>query len=317
MKRWNVLITGAGDDIGMSLAKILRKENYDFIGEIFGSDMSCHNPSRFEVSQTFLVPAASSASYESEIRKIVLNRNIGLIIPASEAEIKYYSENLNVWAGTQKILIPNPEIIKIGFDKYQTYLLLKENGFLYPETILLTKGQDLVYPCVIKRRSGSGSKDVLFAGSLADLSESAIKKTFNSDYICQEDLLSNDEYTCSVFRHGTMLRSFISKRDLKNGITVYGKVEDNMQIERLLKEIAETVNLEGSINIQLKLTKRGPIVFEINPRFSSTVMFRHLLGFKDFEWSLKKMLGVEVKDEYIAKIGAEFFRSYEEYVQIN
>ena len=36
-----------------------------------------------------------------------------------------------------------------------------------------------------------------------------------------------------------------------------------------------------------------PCVFEINGRFSSTIMMRHLLGFKDLLWSLGVMSGFD------------------------
>ena len=46
------------------------------------------------------------------------------------------------------------------------------------------------------------------------------------------------------------------------------------------------LNLNGSINIQLRLTKNGPRVFEINPRFSSTALMRHRIGFSDVLWAI-------------------------------
>jgi len=52
--------------------------------------------------------------------------------------------------------------------------------------------------------------------------------------------------------------------------------------------------LQGSMNIQLILTDSGPRIFEINPRFSSTVLMRHKLGFCDFLWSLDEAKGLSV-----------------------
>ena len=54
-------------------------------------------------------------------------------------------------------------------------------------------------------------------------------------------------------------------------------------------QIAESLDLFGSINIQLRLVeKEGPMVFEINPRFSSTVGMRHMIGFSDLIWSIEE-----------------------------
>ena len=52
----------------------------------------------------------------------------------------------------------------------------------------------------------------------------------------------------------------------------------------MLFNLAEKINLEGSINVQLKINKKRYAIFEINPRLSSTVMMRHKMGFKDCVW---------------------------------
>jgi carbamoyl-phosphate synthase large subunit len=58
--------------------------------------------------------------------------------------------------------------------------------------------------------------------------------------------------------------------------------------------IAQGLDLRGSMNIQLRLTDMGPRVFEINPRFSSTVLMRHRIGFSDVLWALDEAEGASV-----------------------
>jgi carbamoyl-phosphate synthase large subunit len=61
------------------------------------------------------------------------------------------------------------------------------------------------------------------------------------------------------------------------------------------------------MNIQLRLTDQGPRVFEINPRFSSTVLMRHRIGFSDLLWALSEAEGLAV--EYpIIPIGVTMVR---------
>ena len=48
------------------------------------------------------------------------------------------------------------------------------------------------------------------------------------------------------------------------------------------------------MNVQLRLTDRGPRVFEINPRFSSTVLMRHRMGFTDVLWAIEEAEGKTV-----------------------
>ena len=58
--------------------------------------------------------------------------------------------------------------------------------------------------------------------------------------------------------------------------------------------IAQGLDLRGSMNIQLRLTDKGPRVFEINPRFSSTVLMRHRIGYSDVLWALDETEGKSV-----------------------
>ena len=62
-------------------------------------------------------------------------------------------------------------------------------------------------------------------------------------------------------------------------------VEDH-EINRISEIIADNINLNGSINIQLRKQGKRIVIFEVNPRFSSTVLFRSFFGFEDLLWSL-------------------------------
>ena len=82
----------------------------------------------------------------------------------------------------------------------------------------------------------------------------------------------------------------------------------------MLCNLADKINLDGSINVQLRLTKKGPVVFEINPRFSSTVLFRHMFGFKDLEWSIQDKLNIELEPYEAAREGRTFYKGFNEFI---
>jgi carbamoyl-phosphate synthase large subunit len=139
-----------------------------------------------------------------------------------------------------------------------------------------------------------------------------------SGFIAQE-LLENDdeEYTCGLFRDKSgNIKYLIYKRTLMDGgHSGYGEVVENEDIGKLLKIIAFKINLLGSINVQLILTSKGPIVFEINPRFSSTVMFRHIMGYQDLIWSLEDYFNFPISTYIAPKIGTKFYKGFKEYVK--
>jgi carbamoyl-phosphate synthase large subunit len=101
------------------------------------------------------------------------------------------------------------------------------------------------------------------------------------------------------------------------GFTNFGEVIENKEIQELLIQIAERLQLTGSINIQLKLTPNGPVVFEINPRFSSTVLFRHLTGFKDLIWTLEDFFEMEISEYSPPPAGTKIYKGFMEFVRFN
>ena len=85
------------------------------------------------------------------------------------------------------------------------------------------------------------------------------------------------------------------KRKLKDGITFYFETCKNKIISKILYKLANLIDLNGCINIQLKILKGVPKIFEINPRLSSTVYMRHELGFNDLVLWINDKLKLDLK----------------------
>ena len=155
-----------------------------------------------------------------------------------------------------------------------------------------------------------------YVGIVSDIETFQNIKVNNPDFIVQEYLDGKQgEFTCGLFRAKDLsIRSIIIKRELMGGFTGYGEIIKNVEISETLSAIAEKIKLFGSINVQLRLTDKGPVVFEINPRFSSTVRFRHLLGFKDLDWSIQDMFDEEISKYDDDSEGKRIFKGFNEYI---
>jgi len=75
------------------------------------------------------------------------------------------------------------------------------------------------------------------------------------------------------------------------------------------------LELIGAINVQLRMKDNEPYIFEINPRFSSTVGFRHRMGFQDFLWSIEHALGLQISDYTPPPIGTKIYRVGQEIIR--
>ncbi|PCE67637.1 ATP-grasp domain-containing protein [Salinivibrio sp. YCSC6] len=307
----NILVSGAGGDIGISLGRILLQEKFQ---GVFGCDISNDNPGECVFDQFFIVPRADNANYFSSLEKIFRQHSIELFIPSSEAEITAILK-LDL---KEKKLFGVPIVMldynsaAIALDKFNTARHLKKHGLKAPWTELAENNEPQAYPCMFKPRSGQGSKGIQVVHS----AEQREKISDCTGYIWQELLLPSDqEYTCGIFRRDKECRTIILKRTLIGGFTGKGEVIENSNITDYLIEIAESLNLQGAANFQLRLTESGPRLFEINPRFSSTVMFRHLLGFCDLIWAIENILGLPMSTYIAPPVGKKFYRGYCEFIK--
>ncbi|MFH2058502.1 MAG: ATP-grasp domain-containing protein [Pseudomonadota bacterium] len=310
----NILVTGCGGDIGISVCRLLKK--HDIADQVFGCDIHNDHPGSHFFDKCFTIERADSVLYLESLEKIITANDISMVIPISEAELRLFSRMpVKTELYNAKIITANFESMAIGFDKLETSAFLKEKKMEYPWTIPTSEGLPMEIPCILKNRYGSGSRDVRLIESLG---EARLFQHRSDNDIWQEYLEpDHEEYTCAVFVSGsnlTDIRTIIMKRELQGGLTGKGEVSEDQKIGTLLCRLAKEIQLRGSINVQLRLTKRGPVIFEINPRFSSTIVFRDLLGFQDLLWVIQDACGLNVARYKNPKSGTRFFRSAKEII---
>lgn len=314
----NVLVTGCGGDIGQSIGKILKE--ISFVDIVIGCDIFIETPSKFIYDKLLKSLPCYTDGYLKDLENKIEIYNIDLLVPISEPEIRFFSVNNIYFIKKCRVLIANKKSTQIGFDKFNTAELLKLEGLPYPKTFLIEDlfnvGNELNLPVIIKSRFGSGSKNMFHVETSNELNFYQRKL---KNYIVQEKIKGeNNEFTCGLFRsRNGEIRVLIINRLLTGGFTGFGRIEKNKQIEVLLIQLAKKLDLVGSINVQLKLLKSTPYIFEINPRFSSTVRFRDLIGFKDLLWTIQDLFELNIDDYTPVSEGVKFYKGYNEYIEQN
>lgn len=313
-KKLNVLVTGAAGDIGQSICKILKSDVR--FNKVIGTDLLGDHLGKFIFDEVKVVPRSDDQNYKTELSQIINQFGIDILIPGSEPELKYFQCNPFPSHSPFEVVHANPEALEVGFDKFLTAIFLQKNSLPFPITELVNEETNWDIPFIAKAREGSGSKSVYLVKEEIDW---AYIKTKHKDFIVQEYIDGDDqEYTCGLFRSRKgEIRSVLVKRRLMSGsgLTGVGEIVKDNEIDLLLSKIATGLNLIGSINVQLRKSDKGPMVFEINPRFSSTVLFRHLLGFQDLIWSIEDMMGETLSDYTAVPEGKKFYRGYQEYFE--
>ncbi len=290
-----------GGDMAQCISRIIKSEFKNSV--IFGIDISKRNAAKMFCDHFEIAPRANSEKFLDYITSLLEKNNIDYFIPCTEHELRviaHLPESHPLW---KKTITCSKSILEICLDKNETFKFLKKNNIPVP---WFTEDIDTIekFPCIYKKKSSSGSRDIF---QVSDKKEAAFLKNFSKDGLFQEYLSSDDsEYTCSIFQWNDGTFQVIQLlRTLTGGSTSWARVENVEVINELCKKIAQAFNLNGSLNIQLRMTPEGPMIFEINPRFSSTVYMRHLLGFKDVTWSIKKFQNEDLGTIPVMPFGKE------------
>lgn len=285
----SILITAIGGDIAQSIALVVRKA---FPGwKIIGCDIHTRHGGHLLVDKFLLAPRADSDAYLDWLQETSCKLDVDLCIPASEAELDVLSGAGLRQLGRTLLIMSNSLAIRTGLDKLVTNEFLHSIGVAAPWTSdAESPGKSISYPCIFKYRRGAGSKQIF---ECQNAEEADFFRRKYPGGILQELLLPKDqEVTCAVFRaKDGSIHALQMLRELTGGFTGWAQVIQSPEIEDQCSRIAAGLDLNGSINIQLRITASGPRIFEINPRFSSTVLIRHLMGFQDVVWSILDTLG--------------------------
>jgi carbamoyl-phosphate synthase large subunit len=253
---------------------------------------------------------------------IIKKNKIDYVIPGLDFELPIFSKFQKTIESecNCKIIISNFKIINIFRDKWKTIEYLRKNGFPYPKSSLPLNIKSFLknnkFPIIVKPRTSSTSKNVYLTKNINELKK-AIKICKNP--IIQEYLYkNNNEYTCGVLfdvKKDKLISKITLNRELKNGNTRIARLRNNNKfriINKFISQVTKKIKPNGPLNFQLCLTQKGPLIFEINPRFSGTTPFRALFGLNEVEYLLnalegKKQKKIKINEGVIIRYFEDYF----------
>jgi carbamoyl-phosphate synthase large subunit len=285
-----LLITAIGGDIAQSVARLARAALPE--SRIVGTDMHREHGGALLVDRFVQLPGATSADYVQALTALVREERVDCIVPMAEAELVVLlplieGRALATW------VTPGASVVRAGVDKLETARALAALGIPTPWTIPVSE-PPRAFPCILKNRFGSGSRAVF---RVADREDAAYLAARHPQAVYQE-LLEPDEreVTCAVYRTADgRVATLQLRRRLMGGFTGWAEVIDEPAVTAMCARAAAGLDLRGSMNVQLRLTAAGPRIFEINPRFSSTVLMRSAIGYTDVAWALHELRGGRVE----------------------
>lgn len=306
-----ILVTAISGNIGYGILKALKSEEY----RLFGCDVNEIAAGMDLVSEFWQCRYAAEKGYIEELLEKCRKYQITHLIPVNEREIEAVGrerqkfEQMNV-----KIVIQTQKVLDICLDKYRTARFLWEHGLDVPQTYtnkseIRENGYNGTEDSkrnpqkryILKPIKSNGSKNITLYNSYSEIPED-----IGVNCILQEYIESTEEYTVGVFRQNETINVISFLRQLKDGYSSQVELTEDEQIVRIAEKAAAAFDLEGYFNLQLRKKDGRYYIFEINPRISGTVRFRHMLGFTDVLWWLDLLDGITVgswKNAYKKAVG--------------
>lgn len=282
-----ILVTGAGGAALPFILSSLKTKGY----RVLAADMDPGAAGLFLSDRGYVIPQADSADFLPVVKKICKKESVDVIIPLVDEELLSISELEHENIIT---LIPRSGFIQTCLDKYRLIQSLLQRDIPVPRTRLASDGiGDLPYPCIVKPRTGRGSRNVGLLNSERDWTEWKSTARDHRLFILQE-FLEGTEYTVSVvaWRDGRVQAVVPKEVISKKGITRLAVTRHNSRIEDYCGRIQEKLRADGPFNVQLICDKKTgePRLFEINPRFSTTVSLTIMAGIDEVHGLIQQAL---------------------------
>ena len=274
-----ILFSGAGGSIFPYMFEALEKKY-----EVYAMDADEKVKYMYPNKRVYIVPKVNDVNFEDEISKIILDNNIDFYVPLIDEEIIKaikIARKLGI-----KVLSPSENFVKLCLNKYHLMNVLAEKKISNIKTKYMHLYNDeFDYPIFLKPNVGRGSRGIRKINNRAEKEAYFILEKYKKNEILVQPYIEGDEYTVSVTVNNlNKIISIIPKLVfIKEGITKYAQSIKNDLIIEKCKEIVKKLNPCGSFNVQLKLINNDIFIFEINPRFSTTLVLSIASGVNEID----------------------------------
>jgi carbamoyl-phosphate synthase large subunit len=253
-----ILLTGVGKryDIVASFAQHTR---------VIAVDPNPLAPAQYAAHHRRAVPRIGDPGYVPALRQLCEEFAINAVVPLTDLDIEVLARARV--AGELPALVPDPEVARAMYDKYEAHLLLTRAGLPSPPTVL--PGQPVeTYPVMVKPRRGSGARSIHRADdrSAAEffvryISEETMVQRFMDGPEFSIDALSDTQGRCLNAIPRTMIES-------RGGESIKGTVIADPELVELGRGVVEALSLRGPSTIQVFRDREiGLGITDVNPRF--------------------------------------------------
>lgn len=278
------------------------KENMEEGDKVVATDMQLSAPALQVADVKLQVPAVYAPEYVNITLNICKEQKIDALISLNDLELPILAENKAKFEALGvKVIVSDPQVIDIAFDKYKTAQWVESLGLVAPKTYVrlvdvkeaLANGE-IEFPLFMKPRWGSGS---IGLESISDMEEldiyynllmKKIKKTIlatasvGDEYIMIQEKLTGSEFGLDIMNDlngKNVAVSVKQKLAMRAGETDKAVTVDLPEVREMGKKIGEALGHIGNLDVDIMQRADGAYcVLELNPRFGGGFPFSYEAG---------------------------------------
>jgi carbamoyl-phosphate synthase large subunit len=222
-------------------------------------------PARYAAHACRAVPRIDDPAYVPALEALCSEFGVGAVVPLTDLDLEVLARARA--EGRLPALVPDPEIARATYDKYETHLLLLRLGLPSPPTALPGEPVD-AYPVMVKPRRGSGARSIHPA---ADAAEAEFFCRYVREPVMVQRLMDGPEFSidCLCDTGGRCLNAIARTMiESRGGESIKGTVIADAELVELGRRVVEALGVRGPCTVQAFRDREiGLGITDVNTRF--------------------------------------------------
>jgi carbamoyl-phosphate synthase large subunit len=259
----------ASPDVGILLTGVGKR--YDIVAAfaqhatVIAADPNPLAPAQYAAHRRCAVPRIDDPAYVPALRALCDEHNVGAVVPLTDLDIEVLA--CARAAGELPAFVPDPEIARGTFDKYEAHRLLARLGLPSPPTVL--PGEPVgSYPVMVKPRQGSGARSIHRA---ADRRAAEFFVDYVQEPTMVQRLMDGPEFSidCLSDLRGRCLNAIPrTMLESRGGESIKGTVIADTELIGLGRRVVEALGVRGPCTVQVfRDHEIGLGITDVNTRF--------------------------------------------------